>query len=63
MNVFFIAIVILVILGIGCCFAPRYFTRSDQRDDPEAVEKVKKLGPMLIGFAVFALLLELKYKS
>ena len=63
MYVFIIATILLALMGVGCLFAPRYFTRSDQRDDPESVEKVKKLGPMLIAFAIGAVLPALKYNS
>lgn len=63
MYVFIIAAVILALMGIGCCFVPQFFTKADQRDDPEAVTKVKKLGPMLIAYAVGAVLLALKFKN
>lgn len=62
MITFIIAAVILLLMGIFCCSSPQLFTREDMRDDPEAVAKVKKLGSMLIAFAVFAALLALKYK-
>jgi len=61
MNVLLIAAAALALIGIGCFFAPRHFTRSDQRDDPEAAAKVKKLGLMFIAYAAGAVLLALKY--
>lgn len=62
MAPFIIALVILIVAGIVCSFAPHLFVRADQRDDPEAVAQAKKLGPMMIAFAVGAVLLMLKYK-
>ena len=62
MTLFIIALILLFAAGIGCSFAPHLFVKADQRDDPNAVAQVKKLGPMLISFAVGAVLLTLKYK-
>ncbi len=62
MAPFIIALVILIVAGIVCSFAPHLFVRADQRDDPNAVAQAKKLGPMMIAFASAAILLMLKYK-
>lgn len=57
-----IALIILLLAGIGCFISPQLFVKADQRDDPNAVAQVKKSGPMLIAFAIGAVLLMLKYK-
>lgn len=62
MILFIIAALILVVAGIASTIQPELFLKADQRDDPNAVEQVKKIGPMLIGFSVGAILLLLKYK-
>lgn len=57
-----ISLIFLLLAGVGCFIAPQLFVKADQRDDPNAVTQVKKLGPMLIAFAVGAVLLMLKYE-
>ncbi len=60
--IFIIAIIFLLLLGIGCFVSPQLLVKADQRDDPNAVAQVKKFGPMLIAFTIGAVLLMLKYK-
>lgn len=61
MDIGIIALVIMGILGILMFAAPKMCTRADKRDDPDSVSQVKKLGSMMIAFAIGAALLMLKY--
>lgn len=56
-----IAIIVLEILGIFMCFAPKLCTRADQRDNPDAVAKIKKFGIAIMVCAIAAFLLVLKF--
>lgn len=62
MDIGIIAVVIMALLGIIMFFAPAMCTRADQRDDPDAVSQVKKLGTIFIAGAIGAALFMLKYK-
>lgn len=57
----FVAMLVLILMGVLCMVSPKSLTREDKRDDPEAVEQIRKAGPVLIAFAVGAGLLALKY--
>jgi hypothetical protein len=57
-----IALIGLVTLGIVLMTMPEKLIREDMRDDPNAVEMTKKTGKAMLGFAVMAALLMLKYK-
>ncbi len=50
-----------LLLGIGFCVSPKTFAKADQKDNPEAIEQIKKLGPVFIGFALFCAVFALKY--
>lgn len=58
---FVIAAGAMALLGVLMAAAPAQCTREEQRDDPEAVAKVRKVGFMLIAAAIGASLLALKY--
>ena len=58
---FIIAAGAMALLGVLMAAAPAQCTREEQRDDPEAVAKVRKFGFVMIAAAVGACLLGLKY--
>jgi len=58
---FIIAVCAMALLGVLMAAAPAQCTRADQRDDPEAVAKVRKFGFIMIAAAAGAGLLALKY--
>ena len=57
----FAAMLLLIGMRILCMVSPKSLTREDKRDDPEAVEQIRKAEPVLIAFARGAGLLALKY--
>ncbi len=61
MNIFIIAVILLLALGVLCFAAPQLIVRADRRDDPDALAQIKKAGPLFIAFAIGAALLALKY--
>ena len=56
-----IGIIVFVVLGLLCIFAPKLCTKADKRDDPEAVAQVKKCGGGFIAFACFIAYFAVKY--
>lgn len=59
--IYTIAIIFLLLLGIGFYFKPELFVKAEERDNPEAIEKIKKSSGAFIGFAVLAAYLAIKY--
>lgn len=59
--VMIIAVAVMLIMGILMIVCPAKLTRQDMRDDPNAVEQVKKTGYLMIAFSVGAVFLTLKY--
>lgn len=51
----------MLILGGLMFFAPEMCTKAEQRDDPDAVTQIKKLGVMFMAGAVIVGLYMLKY--
>lgn len=57
-----IIIAVMAALGALMFFAPCLAVRSDKRDDPESLAQVKKVGLLIIVFAIGIGLLLMKYK-
>lgn len=49
--------VIMIILGVLMFFAPKICTKKELRDDPAAVDKIKKSGPLMIVAGVIVVIL------
>ncbi|MBE6850281.1 MAG: hypothetical protein E7504_00855 [Ruminococcus sp.] len=62
MDIGIIAIAVMAVLGVIMFLAPKLCTRSDKRDDPDAVLQVKKCGIAVIACAIGAVLYWLKFK-
>lgn len=62
MDIGIIALIAMIILGGLMFFAPEICTKAEQRDDPDAVAQIKKLGVIFMIGAVIAGLYMLKYK-
>lgn len=58
-----IAMVALAVLGILMLFAPKLCTRSDKRDDPDAIAQIRKCGIALVAFVIAGALYLLKLKA
>ena len=58
---FIIAVCAMALLGVLMAAAPAQCTRANQRDDPDGVAKVRKLGFIIIAAGAGAGLLALKY--
>ena len=56
-----IALLVMIGLGILMIVSPKTCTRADKRDDPEAVESIRKGGYAVIGIGLVAGLYFLKY--
>ena len=61
MSIGLIALLIMIALGLFMTIAPEKAVRADMRDDPAAIDKVKKAGGAILGFGGMAALLMLKY--
>ena len=61
--IFIISLIFLLILGLGFYFKPELFVKAEERDNPEAIENIKKGSGAFIGFAVFAAYLAMKYST
>lgn len=54
---------ILAVYGLVVFLMPKYMVRSEQRDDPEALAQGRKIGLLIIVFAIGAALLMMKYEA
>ena len=61
MSIGLIALLIMIAMGLFMTIAPEKAVRADMRDDPAAIDKVKKAGGAILGFGGMAALLMLKY--
>ncbi len=58
----FIAVGVLVLLGLFCAISPKLALRAENRDDPQSVSQVRKTGLLMVTVAIGAGLLMMKYE-
>ena len=61
MSIGLIALIVMAALGCLMLFAPEKIVRADMRDDPAAIEKIKKTGGAVLSVCGMSALLMLKY--